>query len=96
MTLRHNVVNVICIIVRNILTRTHVGRRLFIEQSCLFNLSERFWWNKVVKVIEICFSCSMLFMDGLLLHLRQEAAIGLLGGSIREWKTWGLNRGKSS
>ena len=54
---------------RNVLTRTPVGTRLFIEQSCLFDLSEKIWWNKVVKVIHICFSCSMLCTDGLLLHL---------------------------
>ena len=68
-TLRQNVVNVICIILRNVLTRTPVGRGLFVEQSCLFNLKEQIWWNKVVKVIQIRFSCSMLCMDGLLLHL---------------------------
>ena len=93
-TLRRNVVNVICIIVRNVLTCTPVGRRLFIEQSCLFNLSEQIWWNKVVKVIRICFSCSMLCMDGLLLHLvgkRQPMVYlgapysnGKLGDSIGE------------
>ena len=93
-TLRKNVVNVICIIVRNVLTRTPVGRRLFIEQSCLFNLSEQIWWNKVVKVIHICFSCSMLCMDGLLLHLvgkkqllvysRAPYGNGKLGDSIGE------------
>ena len=54
---------------RNVLTRKSVGTRLFIEQSCLFNLSEKIWWNKVVKVIQICFSCSMSCTDGLLLHL---------------------------
>ena len=54
------------IIVRNVLTRTPVGTRLFIEQSCL---SAQIWWNKVVKVIQICFSCSMLCLDVLLLHL---------------------------
>ena len=68
-TLQRNVVNVICIIVRNVLTRTHVGTRPRIKQSCLFDLSKQIWWNKVVKVIEICFSCSMLCMDGLLFHL---------------------------
>ena len=68
-TLPQNVVNVVCIIVRNVLTRTPMGARLFIQQSCLFNLSEQIWWNKVVKVIQICFSCSMLCMDGLLLHM---------------------------
>ena len=68
-TLRQNVVNVICIIMRNVLTRTPVGRRLIIELPCLFNLSKQIWWNKVAKVIRICFSCSMLCMDGLLLHL---------------------------
>ena len=31
---------VVPIIVRNVLTRTPVGTRLFIEQSCLFNLSD--------------------------------------------------------
>ena len=67
--LPQNVVNVICIIVRNVLTRTPVGTRLFIEQSCLFNVSGQIWWNKVVKVIQICSSCSMLCMDGLLFHL---------------------------
>ena len=40
-----------------------------IEQSFLFNLSEQIWWNKVVKAIRMCFSCSMLCTDGLLLHL---------------------------
>ena len=68
-TLPQNVVNVICIIVWNVLTCTHVGTRLFIEQSCLFNVSEQIWWNKVLKVIQICFSCTMLCVDGLLLHL---------------------------
>ena len=43
--------------------------QLFIEQFCLFNLSDQIWWNKVVKAIQICFSCSMLCTDGLLLHL---------------------------
>ena len=57
------------IIVRNVLTRTPVGTRLFIEQSCLFNLSEQIWWNKIVRVIQICFSCSMLCTDVLFLHL---------------------------
>ena len=89
-----NVVNVICIIARNVLTRTRVGRRLFIEQSCLFNLSEQIWYNKVVKVIQICFSCSMLCMDGLLLHLVSKRQLlvysgapygnGKLGDSIGE------------
>ena len=37
--------------------------------SPAFNVSEQTWWNKVVKVIQICFSCSMLCMDGLLLYL---------------------------
>ena len=46
-----------------------MGPTLFIEQICLFNVSEQIWWNKVVEVIYICFSCSMLCMDGLLLHL---------------------------
>ena len=68
-TLRQNVVNVIGILVWNVLTRTPVGRRVFIEQPCLFNVSEHIWWNKVVKVIEICFSWSMVCMDGLSLHL---------------------------
>ena len=68
-TLRQNVVNVICIIVRNVLTPTAMGSRLVIEQSCSFNVSEQIWWNKVVKVIHMCFSCSMLCIDGLLLHL---------------------------
>ena len=54
---------------RNVLTRTPVGTRLFIEQSCLFNLSEQIWWTKVVRVIQICFSCSILCTDGLLLRL---------------------------
>ena len=54
---------------KSVLTRTLVGRRLFIEQSCLFDLTEQLWWNKVVKVIQICFSCSMLCMECLLLHL---------------------------
>ena len=58
---------VVPIIVRNVLTRTPT--RLFIEQSCLVNLSEQIWWNKVVKAIQICFSCLMLCTDGLLLHL---------------------------
>ena len=60
---------VVPIIVRNVLTRTPVGTRLFIEQSCLFNWTEQIWWNEVVNVIQICFSCSMLCTDGLLLHL---------------------------
>ena len=68
-TLPQNLVNVICIIVRNVLTRTLVGTRSFIEQSCLYNVSEQIWWNKVAEVIQICFSYSMLCMDGWLLHL---------------------------
>ena len=43
------------VIVRNVLTRTPVGTGWFIEQSCLFNFSEQIWWNKVVKVTQICF-----------------------------------------
>ena len=54
---------------RNVLTRTRVGTRLFIEQFCLFNLNEQIWWNKGMKVIQICLSCSMLCTDGLLFHL---------------------------
>ena len=52
------------------------------------------WWNKVVKVIHICFSCSMLCMDGLLLHLVGKRQLlvylgapygnGKLGDSIGE------------
>ena len=70
------------------------GRRLFIDQSCLFNLSEQIWWNKVVKVIQVCFSCSMLCMDGLLLRLVGKRQLlvysgapydnGKLGDSIGE------------
>ena len=71
---------VVPIIVRNVLTRTPA--RLFIEQSCLFNLSEQIWWNKVVKVIQICFSCSMSCMDGLLLHLYARGS---------HWSTRGLH-----
>ena len=48
---------VVPVIVRNVLTRTPMGTRLFIEQSCLFNLSAQIWWNKVVKVIQIRLSC---------------------------------------
>ena len=93
-TLRQNVVNVICLIVRNGLTSTRVRRRLFIEQSCLFNVSEQIWWDIVVKVIQVCFSCSMLCMDGLLLHLVGKRQLlvysgapygnGKLGDSIGE------------
>ena len=54
---------VVPIIVRNVLTRTSVGTRGFIEQSCLFNFGEQIWWKKVVKVIQVCFSCSMLCTD---------------------------------
>ena len=93
-TPQQNVVNAICIIVRNVLTPIPVGRRLFIEQSCLFNVSEQIWRNKVVKVIRMCFSCSMLCMDGLLLHLVGKRQLlvysgapygnGKLGDSIGE------------
>ena len=79
---------------RNLLTRAPVGRRPFIEQSCLFNASKQNWWNKVVKVIQICFSCSMLCMDGFLLHLVGKRQLlvysgapygnGKLGDSIGE------------
>ena len=51
-TPQQNVVNVICIIVQNVLTRTLVGRRLFIEQSCLFNLSEQFLLPSAVHLEE--------------------------------------------
>ena len=105
-TLRQNVVNVICIIVRNVLTCTLVGRRLLIEQSCLFNLSEQIWWNKVGKVIQICFSCSMLCMDGLLLHLVGNRQLlvylgapysnGKLGDSIGESHHTSSAQGKHS
>ena len=81
-TLRQNVVNVISTIVRNVLTRTPVGTSLFIEHSCLFNLSEQIWWNKVVKVIQICFSCSMLCMDGLLLHLVGKRQLLVYSGAL--------------
>ena len=73
---------VVPIIVRNVLTRTPT--RLFIEQSCLFNLSEQIWWNKVVKVIQICFSCSMLCTDGLLLHL-----VGKRQLLVYSWASYG-------
>ena len=92
-TLPENVMNVICIIVRNVLTRTPAGTRVFIEQSCLFNLSEEIWWNKVVKVIQICFSCSMLCTDGLLLHLVGKRQLLVYSGAPYGN---GKPRGKSS
>ena len=83
-----------------------MGPRLFIEQSCLFNLSETIWWNKVVKVIHICFSCSMLCTDGLLLHLvgRRHLLVysgassgnGELGDSIWESQHISSTQGKHS
>ena len=51
---------VVPIIVRNVLTRTPVGTRLFIEQSCLCNLSEQIWWNKVVKAALMSPICPFL------------------------------------
>ena len=91
---------------QNVLTRTPVGRILFIEQSCLFNLSEHFWKNKVVKVIQICFSCSMLCTDGLLLHLVGKRQLlvysgashgnGQLGDSICESHHKSSAQGKHS
>ena len=82
-TPRQNVVNVIRIIVRNVLTRRPMGPRLFIEQSCLFNLSAQIWRNKVVKVIQTCFSCSTLCTDGLLLHLVGKRHINIFFNNCR-------------
>ena len=82
-TLRQNVVDVICIIVRNVLTRTPVGRRLgrtvllvqrertnLVEQSCEGDSDMLLLFNVVHGWFVASFG-------------RQEAAIGLLGGSIR-------------
>ena len=66
------------------LTHTPVGPRLFIEQSGLFNLREQIWWNKVVKVIQICFSRSMLSMDDLLLHLVGRGVLSFFGVPIED------------
>ena len=79
---------------------------LFIEQCGLFNVSEQNWWNKVVKVIETCFSCSMLCIDGLLLHLVGKRQLlvysgapcgnGKLGESIGESHHKSRPQGKHS
>ena len=77
---------VVPIIVRNVLTRTPMGTRLFIEQSCLFNLSEQ---NLVEQSCEG--DSDMLFLFNVVHGWFvasfgwQEAAIGLLGGFIRQW-----------
>ena len=62
-----------------------MGPRLFIKQSCLFNLSEQIWWNKVVKVIQICFSSSMFCRDNLLLHLVVKRHLLVCSGGFTQF-----------
>ena len=72
-------------IVRNVLTRTLVGTRRFIEQSCLFNFSEQLWKQSCEGDSDMLFLFNVVHGWFIASFGRQEATIGLLGGFIRYW-----------